>query len=708
MNGAAGNGFSRNPEGERKHGEQYSGGRKVPTVQRFNEEERQKREEAERQEQDSRRRGLSRVVRDPITGGRVQIKDATGDYKKAANDMNITIPRRNVVSPSAEDVKDTEFHCEGVHLSELHEDPGSDQHDLPFGKFLDIARKSSKASRRASQDPPRSIRAQRQDDKQDQRDNKGHTAANDEDGWVDIPMRGQRSNVLFYTMPDPDFDQHHNNVMQWFLKLPLFIFASECFRYFVIDFGRFLAILAYLAAGYWIKEQMETSWNATKLDAVKRRADQALAKRVPESVEWLNALVHAVWKQINPDIFAAAVDKLEDIMQASAPSIIHAVKVDDIGHGDHPVRILSMRYLDDKEIDEDENHNAENQHPGDFVNVEVSAAYAATPSNNSAASKVKNMHLLIIFYGGLANVLGVPLPIWTEVLGFIVTLRLRMQFTPEFPYIKNTTFSLMGIPKFHISVVPISQRLINISNLPIISTFVEKSIKAALNEYVAPKSYTIDIGQLIADDDVARETKAIGVVVVRIHRAEGLEAQDSNGKSDPYIVVAMSKFGKPIFSTRIIERTLDPIFEETCFVLVTPEALRSKERLSLQIWDSDRLTADDELGRVEFDLQDLVRNSGSMEDRTDGLVSTVPGKTMSGKLVWSVGYFSKKRSNLDLATDGSDPNLADDIKAHRDVQDRRALPDTKVAKAVTFCAPDPEWPSGILHMRKSFLLVRSL
>ncbi|CCG83916.1 protein of unknown function [Taphrina deformans PYCC 5710] len=694
---ASGDGYSRNPEHEHKHGEQYSGRKKIPTVQRFNEQERQKREEADRQERDSKRRGLSRVVRDPITGGKVQIKDSSGDYKESANDMNITVPRRNVVGSSAEGMKPTDFNCEGAHLSELHEDPESDQHDLPFGKFL--GRKTSRAARRTSQDPPRNIQSQKRDEKQRQRDDDGHTAANDEDGWVDLPMRGQRSNLMFYTLPDPDFDQHHDNVMQWFLKLPLFIFASECFRYFVIDFGRLTAICCYLAAGYWIKEQMELSWNNTKLDTVKRRADQALAKRVPESVEWLNALVHAVWKQINPDIFTAAIDKLEDIMQASAPSIIHAVKVDDLGHGDHPVRILSMRYLDDKEIDEDENHNAEDQHPGDFVNVEVSAAYCATESSCSAASKVKNMHLLIIFYGGLANVLGVPLPIWTEIQGFLVTLRLRMQFTPEFPYIKNTTFSLMGLPKFSISVVPISQRLINISNLPIISTFVEKSIKAALNEYVAPKSYTIDLGQLIAEDDVARETKAIGVVVVHIHRAEGLEAQDSGGKSDPYVVVSMSNYGKPIFSSRIIEKTLNPVFQETCFVLVTPESLRSRERLSLQIWDSDKVTADDELGRVEFDLQDLVRNSGNIEERTDGLVSTIQGKRMSGKLVWSVGYFSKRRSNPELATDGSDPNLAEDIKSHPDVKNRRALPDSKLAKAVTYCSPDPAWPSGILHIQ---------
>lgn len=486
--------------------------------------------------------------------------------------------------------------------------------------------------------------------------------------------------------------------MDWFLRWPLFVLGGELFRFFVIDFGRVTAVLMYVAAGYWIKEQMDISWSATKLDTVKRRADQALARRIPESVEWLNALLNAIWKQVNPEIFAAAVDKLEDIMQASAPSIIHGVKIDDVGHGDHPVRLLNMRYLEDKEVADDADNNTEDQHPGDFVNMEVSVAYSATPSGSTAASKVKNMHVLVVFYSGLANVLAVPIPFWVEIIGFIATLRLRMQFTPEFPYIKNTTFSLLGLPKFEISVVPLFRKLFNVTNLPIISIFVKKSIQAACNEYVAPKSYTIDIGQIIADDDIVRECVAIGVVVVHIHRAEAIESKDSNGLSDPYIVVAMSNYGKPIFSSRIIEKTVDPVYGETCFVLVTPESLRNSERLSLQLWDSDRVSADDENGRVEFDLQDLVRNRGSMDQRKDTLVSSADGKPMSGTLHWTVGYFSKRPCNQELSTDGSDANLDDDIKNHPDMKGKNGLPDQSKSRAVSYCPPDPDWPSGVLHI----------
>jgi Ca2+-dependent lipid-binding protein len=40
---------------------------------------------------------------------------------------------------------------------------------------------------------------------------------------------------------------------------------------------------------------------------------------------------------------------------------------------------------------------------------------------------------------------------------------------------------------------------------------------------------------------VSLDTTAIGVFVITIHYAENLSAQDSDGKSDPYVVLAYAK-----------------------------------------------------------------------------------------------------------------------------------------------------------------------
>jgi Ca2+-dependent lipid-binding protein len=105
---------------------------------------------------------------------------------------------------------------------------------------------------------------------------------------------------------------------------------------------------------------------------------------------------------------------------------------------------------------------------------------------------------------------------------------------------------------------------------------------------------------------VKKDTLALGVLVVTVHHAENLSAQDSDGTSDPYIVLSFAKFGKPMYSTRIITGDLNPVWEETAFVLVTQEEVKAEEDLSATLWDSDKRTADDLVGRVTVPLTELM------------------------------------------------------------------------------------------------------
>jgi Ca2+-dependent lipid-binding protein len=89
-------------------------------------------------------------------------------------------------------------------------------------------------------------------------------------------------------------------------------------------------------------------------------------------------------------------------------------------------------------------------------------------------------------------------------------------------------------------------------------------------------------------------------------------------------------------------------------ILVFPEQVKSKECLSVQLWDSDRLTADDMVGKIEFDLHELILNGGKLEYRTDKLAGDREGTEMPGELHWEVGYFAKADFNKALHTDGND------------------------------------------------------
>jgi Ca2+-dependent lipid-binding protein len=128
-------------------------------------------------------------------------------------------------------------------------------------------------------------------------------------------------------------------------------------------------------------------------------------------------------------------------------------------------------------------------------------------------------------------------------------------------------------------------------------------------QYIAPKSLTLNLAQLLAGDGVKKDTLGLGVLVITLHHAEGLEATD-RGAADPYIVLAYAKFGKPLYSSRIIQGDLNPVWEETAFLIVTEDEVKGEEDLSATLWDSDKRTADDLVGRVTIPLTELMRQVG--------------------------------------------------------------------------------------------------
>lgn len=126
------------------------------------------------------------------------------------------------------------------------------------------------------------------------------------------------------------------------------------------------------------------------------------------------------------------------------------------------------------------------------------------------------MHLEVDFYLGVKGLFGVPfrkifashpsliVAIWVELKGLIGTVRLRIQMNPRPPFVKNVTFTLMGLPQVHVSAIPMTERGINVLDLPLVSGFVNNSIAAAVNEYVAPKSMSLDVGKLLVGDDIKK------------------------------------------------------------------------------------------------------------------------------------------------------------------------------------------------------------
>lgn len=202
--------------------------------------------------------------------------------------------------------------------------------------------------------------------------------------------------------------------------------------------------------------------------------------------------------------------------------------------------------------------------------------------------------------------------------------------------------------------------------------------------------------QMLSGDGVKKDTDAIGVLAVKIQYGEDLNSQDLNGRSDPYCVLSFAKFGRPLYATRIIFEDLNPVWEETAFLLVSRDDIRSDEGLSLQLWDSDKHSADDIVGRVNVPLRDLVRRPNEMDTHSSDLMGFEDADSMQGMLRWSAGFFEKTKLNRALDTRKKDHEKKSE--AEEEAERQPSPVDNEEEAGTLTIPPDPKYPSGILSV----------
>ncbi|KAI5799888.1 hypothetical protein EDC01DRAFT_648048 [Geopyxis carbonaria] len=613
--------------------------------------------------------GNRRVVKDPTTGGEVEIEDVTGDFQKAAGKPELVVPT-NALPGEPDKVSQNDF----AQATQSREE---------YAQKQDVTA------------PPAPL--------------KTNTTA-------DVPISGEKTNILVHPTPTLSLEGTvFAGFEQKVTTLCLGIFGAILVGGKLLGGGSLfsLFLISSGVAGsvwYWARGVMDEARNVD-WESEKKRGEMAVTSLIPESVEWMNNLLGIVWGLVNPEMFSSIADQLEDVMQASAPGIIENVRVADISQGSNPIRILSMRSLPDSEVPDlkkaataaregkDEQQRRAEEDGGEVYNLEISFAYNASPVENKGVSaRSRNMHLQVVFYAGIKGLFGVPLPIWVELKGLIGTVRLRLQVSPDAPFLKTLTFTLMGIPKVSVSCIPMMEKGINILDLPMISNFVNASIATAANEYVAPKSMSLELGKMLMGDDVKKDTEAVGLLWVNIEKAIGLSKQDRSGSSDAYITLAFSKYGKPMYSTRVIVDDLNPIWNESTGILINAEHIKASEGLSIELWDSDRFTADDCVGKVEIPIQDLMIESGKMHKQVSKLKGEEANSDMPGELHWSVGFFGKAQFRPALRTSGKDVNLPDALKDEPALQDDKGSLDTEKEDATMHTPPDPLFPSGIVSV----------
>lgn len=164
-------------------------------------------------------------------------------------------------------------------------------------------------------------------------------------------------------------------------------------------------------------------------------------------------------------------------------------------------------------------------------------------------------------------------------------------------------------------------------------------------------------------------------------------------------MLSYAKFGKPLYSTRIIAGDLNPVWEETAILLVSADEIKAKESLSIQLWDNDKYSADDLVGRVHVPLEEIMQEPGKAHRRTDKLQGFEDHDEMKGSMTWSVAYYQKAEFDQKLKTKrGTATDMPKEIASNEDMEQQPTMADKKAEADALHIPPRKDLRSGIFSV----------
>ncbi|KAJ3185439.1 hypothetical protein HDU87_000060 [Geranomyces variabilis] len=353
-----------------------------------------------------------------------------------------------------------------------------------------------------------------------------------------------------------------------------------------------------------------------------------------ETAEWLNFFLAQLWPIIDPALFTAAIDTLEDQFVAQAPSFITRINIADFELGPRAPRITSMQV-----------------YPGasgeDAVLMDVTVALHPSPQEIASRTRL-NTHILINIHLGHPKLGSVSVPIMVEEAGFEAQIRIWLKMTSKAPFVKTLKFTLLNKPQIDFAIRPL--KLGNLMNMPLLSQFIMGVIdKTVQDMLVTPKVMALELDRILMGDAALGDTRALGVVKFVFRQAKHLRAADWSGSSDPYTTVSFGNSSTFLARTRIISRDRNPMWNETHYAVITEDDVKNGFPLSVKVWDYDTLSRNEVLGQFEIKTDEIVDSEGVLFDGWKSLLKKNQAEddskpdvlSRNGKLNFQLAFFPK-------------------------------------------------------------------
>ncbi|XP_069806403.1 synaptotagmin-11 isoform X2 [Dendropsophus ebraccatus] len=180
-----------------------------------------------------------------------------------------------------------------------------------------------------------------------------------------------------------------------------------------------------------------------------------------------------------------------------------------------------------------------------------------------------------------------------------------------------------------------------VSQLPVDTSYGEEvspSVSSSLSKTPSPSSpdQELPLGALTISVDYNFPKKAL---VVTIQEAHGLPVMDEHSRgSDPYIKMTILPDKKHRVKTRVLRKTLDPVFDETFTFYGIPYSQLQDLLLHFLVLSFDRFSRDDVIGEVMVPLSGVDPSTGRVQITRDIVRRNIQKCVSRGELQVSLSY----------------------------------------------------------------------
>ncbi|KAL3137181.1 hypothetical protein ABBQ32_006746 [Trebouxia sp. C0010 RCD-2024] len=320
-----------------------------------------------------------------------------------------------------------------------------------------------------------------------------------------------------------------------------------------------------------------------------------------ERVHWLNSLVDQTWPHVNRVVSPILQQNIEKLISNNAPPWLSSahLKRFDLGYNApkvHGIRVYPVAGPD-----------------GEHLTVELEAEWHSLADIALTASFSAET-ILLGPIKSVVNLLSNLLPVTVGVKSVTLSGRFCIMTGPLLNQMPIVTFSKAGLveqPYLHIDLVLFGASCTHL--LAPLQAWINNLIGNKLKDLIVPESDNMPV----VPDDFKQIRRPCGLLFVTDLRAANVPKMDYFSESDPYIKLFVMNPGQAVKDmkdtdcqkTTVKQDDPDPVWGEEEFRL---PVFQPEQELTLQMWDWDLATADDEIGQGSLAIKDLM-NGGTRE-----------------------------------------------------------------------------------------------